>query len=316
MLRPLTRLTLALDAALLAPSGPTLRAQGTVLGTFRWQLQPFCNVVTVNLIQQGTVFTMDGVDDQCGAAQRAPIVGLATPNPDGSITVGLTIVTAPGGRAVQVAARLSLPSVNGTWSDSAGNGGVFAFNASSGGSPRPSPSLPGSAIAPGTITSTQLAAAIFAGSGGATTVARSDHLHDDRYYTKAQDDAAAPVVIEGPGVFTPMTLTVQYDHAVIAETVVTPTAGHLLISKFIRRAFTCAAGGAFFFVTIDGVPVRSTAAYVSPPQADFAGFLSGATVGVIAAGSHTISVASQCVSGPYTQSGGVSLTHSSIVVLP
>ena len=48
------------------------------LGTFTWQLQPFCNVVTVNLTQQGAVCTMDGFDDQCGAAQHAPFVGLAT----------------------------------------------------------------------------------------------------------------------------------------------------------------------------------------------------------------------------------------------
>ena len=62
MLRPLTRLTLALCGALLALPGSPLRAQGTVLGTFRWQLQPFCNIVTVNLIQQGAVFTLTDLD--------------------------------------------------------------------------------------------------------------------------------------------------------------------------------------------------------------------------------------------------------------
>jgi len=243
-------------------------------------------------------------------------VGLATPNADGSIAVGLNIVTAPGGRGVQVAARFSLPSASGTWSDSAGNSGTFAFGASTGGSPRPAPTMPGSAIAPGTITSAQLSAAIFAGSGGATKAARSDHLHDDRYYTKAQTDAAAAVVVEGPGVFTPATLTVQYDHSAMAEMVVTPKAGHVLISKFIRRGFTCASGGYFFFLTIDGVPVRSSAAYVPGTVSEFAGFLSGATVGVVAAGSHTISVGSQCVSGAYTSARGHGVSTSSVVVLP
>jgi len=109
-------------------------AEAQPLGTFTWQLQPFCNVVTVNLTQQGAVYTMDGFDDQCGAPQRAALVGLATPNGDGSIQVGLNLVTAPGGRGVQVAARFTLPSASGTWSDSAGNAGTFAFGASTGGS--------------------------------------------------------------------------------------------------------------------------------------------------------------------------------------
>ncbi len=116
------------------------------LGTFTWQLQPFCNVVTVNLTQQGAVYTMDGFDDQCGAAQRAALVGLATPNADGSVQVGLNLVTAPSGRGVQVAARFTLPSASGTWSDSAGNAGTFAFGASTGGSPRPAPAAGGSTI--------------------------------------------------------------------------------------------------------------------------------------------------------------------------
>ena len=32
-------------------------AEAQSLGTFRWQLQPFCNVVTVNVTQQGAVYT-------------------------------------------------------------------------------------------------------------------------------------------------------------------------------------------------------------------------------------------------------------------
>ncbi len=112
------------------------------IGTFRWQLQPFCNVVTVNVTQQGAVYTMDGYDDQCGAARRAPIVGLGTPNPDGTIGLGWNIVTTPGGRGVQVDARITLPSASGSWSDSAGNAGTLALGASTGGSARPLPSSP------------------------------------------------------------------------------------------------------------------------------------------------------------------------------
>ena len=116
------------------------------LGTFRWQLQPFCNVVTVNVVQQGAVYTLDGYDDQCGAAQRAPLVGLATPNPDGTIGLGLNVVTVPGGRGVQIDARITLAALSGPWSDSAGNSGTFAFGASTSGSPRPPPATGGSPI--------------------------------------------------------------------------------------------------------------------------------------------------------------------------
>jgi hypothetical protein len=120
--------------ALLIPSA--VGAQS--LGTFRWQLQPFCNAVVANVVQQGAIFTLDGYDDMCGAAQRAPLVGLATLNTDGTVAIGLTIVTSAG-RGVQVGARISVPTLAGSWSDSAGNSGTFAFGASTGGSPRPAP---------------------------------------------------------------------------------------------------------------------------------------------------------------------------------
>lgn len=134
-------------AALVAIGASMVAAdlQAQSLGTFRWQLQPFCNVVTVNVIQQGAVYTMDGYDDQCGASQRAPLVGSATPNPDGSIGLGLSVVTVPGGRAVHIDARVSLTTLGGPWSDSAGNTGTFAFGAGTGGNPRP-PVTGGSAI--------------------------------------------------------------------------------------------------------------------------------------------------------------------------
>ena len=32
-------------------------AQAQTLGSFSWQLQPFCNVVTVTVTQAGTVYT-------------------------------------------------------------------------------------------------------------------------------------------------------------------------------------------------------------------------------------------------------------------
>ena len=69
--------------------------------------------------------------------------------------------------------------------------------------------------------------------------------------------------------------------------------------------------------TMDGYDDQCvSAAFVPGSVLEFAGFLSGATVDVVAAGSHRISVGSQCVSGTYTQVGGCSVGVYSVVVLP
>jgi hypothetical protein len=119
-------------------------------------MQPYCNIVTVNVAQQGGLYTLDGTDDRCGAAQSASAVGLAFLNPNGTVGFGLSIVL-PGGTPVHVEATINLPSLNGTWRDSAGNSGSFIFTpgTGSGGVPR---SVPASGVAPASITSAEIAA--------------------------------------------------------------------------------------------------------------------------------------------------------------
>ena len=112
------------------------------VGTLRWQLLPFCNVITVAITQNGAVYRLEGTDDQCGGgADAASVTGTAFPNADGTIGFGLNIVTAPGGRPVHVDAEISLGTFSGTWRDSAGATGAFVFTpgASSGGNARPLP---------------------------------------------------------------------------------------------------------------------------------------------------------------------------------
>ncbi len=120
----------------------TATAGAQPLGSFSWQLQPHCNRVTVTVTQNGGIYTLDGTDDQCGAAQTAPLVGVAAPNPDGTIGFGLNIVS-PSGQPTPVQARISIATLSGTWSDNAGNSGAFAFGANAGGSPRPLPAAAG-----------------------------------------------------------------------------------------------------------------------------------------------------------------------------
>lgn len=150
----MTRRTLG--GALLCAVAAHAPAAAQSLGTFSWQLQPYCNVITVSVAQQGAGYTVDGYDDQCGAPQRAPLVGLATPNPDGTIGLGLHVVTMPSGRGLDIAARITLATLGGPWSDSAGNAGTFAFGAATGGSPRPLPTIPAAMIAPGAVGAGQI----------------------------------------------------------------------------------------------------------------------------------------------------------------
>lgn len=123
-------------------------------GTFRWHLQPFCNIVELSVTQtsvtattaMGATYLLDGFDDQCGTA-RASVVGTAFFNADGSIGIGLTTVLSPGAQTVHVDARISLSTLSGTWRDNAGNSGAFVYLPGTlpgtGGAMRPVPSTVG-----------------------------------------------------------------------------------------------------------------------------------------------------------------------------
>jgi hypothetical protein len=121
-------------AASLLPAGA---ADAQPLGTFRWQLHPYCNVLTLTVVQIGDRFTLDGTDDRCGAPDRGSATGLAFLGPNGSVGFGLTLVT-PDARSVHVSAAISAVTLNGTWSDSLGQQGTYVFSpAAPAGPPRP-----------------------------------------------------------------------------------------------------------------------------------------------------------------------------------
>lgn len=133
----------AVAALILALAVP---ASAQTIGTFRWQLQPYCNVITVAVTQVGTVYTLAGADDQCAAGPQAPANGTAVLNADSSVGIGLNIVATPGGAPVHVAASVSLATFSGSWQDSLGGSGTFAFSPAggNGGNPRPAagPAIP------------------------------------------------------------------------------------------------------------------------------------------------------------------------------
>lgn len=130
-------------------------ASGQVLGTYSWQMQPYCNVVTLTLTSAPAGFTLDGVDNQCGATNQASAVGVASFNASGNVTLNFSIVTAPAGKPVHVSAVVSPANGGGTWTDSVGNTGTFAFFAQTPGLPaRP---LPASGLTAASVTHVELA---------------------------------------------------------------------------------------------------------------------------------------------------------------
>jgi hypothetical protein len=132
-------------ASVMALAAP---AAAQPLGTFRWQTQPYCNLITLSVAQAGGVYTLDGFDDQCGAGRRATVTGTAVPNPDGTIALGLNVVTAPDAAPVHIAVPLDMSTLQGAWRDSAAHGGSFVLapNGGNGGSPRPTAGVGATAI--------------------------------------------------------------------------------------------------------------------------------------------------------------------------
>ncbi|MGE0359902.1 MAG: hypothetical protein AB7H93_06375 [Vicinamibacterales bacterium] len=169
-----TQTTAVTVMALMALTAP---ASAQVIGTFSWQTQPYCNAVIVTVVQQGGLFHLTGRDNLCGAG-TAPITGTAVAV-GGNVALGFTIAL-PSGLATHISATISLAALSGTWSDGDGHTGAFVFAGAAGGSPRPAPA------AATAITVNQFATSIYAGSGVAQTVARSDHLHDERYLEQGQ----------------------------------------------------------------------------------------------------------------------------------
>lgn len=97
------------------------------IGVFRWQTHPFCNVLTLAISLTGAGYRLEGTDDQCGAPTQASVIGMASPNADGSIGVGLTIVS-PGAAVLHLDATVVLSAgFNGTWHDTVGRSGQWLF---------------------------------------------------------------------------------------------------------------------------------------------------------------------------------------------
>jgi hypothetical protein len=107
----------------------TTPAYAQTIGTFRWQLQPYGAVVNLTVTQRGGVYELIGYEEVCaGLLRRLPVTGAAVPQPDGRIMFGFTTIN-EFGRGLHTRAVIDFPSLNGFYSDNAGNTSQpFAFN--------------------------------------------------------------------------------------------------------------------------------------------------------------------------------------------
>ena len=114
------------------------------LGTFRWQLQPYGSVLEISVTQQGGIFLLDGIELQCGGNASLPVNGVAVPQENGSVILGLTTINEQG-RGLHTRATINTQNFNGFWSDNAGNSNqTFLFNpgVTCPGGPRTGPNSP------------------------------------------------------------------------------------------------------------------------------------------------------------------------------
>lgn len=137
-------------------------ASAQTIGTFQFALQPYCNQVSMTITQEGSTYRLAGWDDACGANERHPLRGVITGNADGTLHFAFT-VTRPNGVSVETSVRnFNIGSLNGNWTDSAGNSGTFPLAGAPGGSgarPGPTSTVPTNSVTTVNIVDGSIAAA-------------------------------------------------------------------------------------------------------------------------------------------------------------
>ena len=128
----------ALGLAVLMATVAATPAAAQSLGTFRWQTQPFCNVLSLNVTVSAAAYRLEGTDDQCGGAPAAAI-DMAYPKPGGTIGVGLTVIFSSAVALHIDGTIIPGAGFSGSWSDSVGRAGTLLLTsgAGSGGPVRP-----------------------------------------------------------------------------------------------------------------------------------------------------------------------------------
>jgi len=108
-----------------------LPAQAGNVGKFAWQLEPFCDVIVLQVSQESGVFAVHGLDrgDAPPVCPDGPFVfsahGAANPGPGGVIILGFNVIFP--GVAPHFHAELNPTSLSGPWIDDFGFTGNLKF---------------------------------------------------------------------------------------------------------------------------------------------------------------------------------------------
>lgn len=96
-------------------------AQAQVLGTFQWQLQPYGSVLHLTITQVGSLYRLEGFESQCGGNASLPATGIAVPQANGDLLLGVTTINERG-RGLHTRALISAGlGFSGFYTDNAGN---------------------------------------------------------------------------------------------------------------------------------------------------------------------------------------------------
>lgn len=114
-------------------------------------------MLNLNVTQQGSIYLLNGFEAQCGGNPNLPAWGVAVPQPNGSVILGITTILAQG-NGLHTRATINLADFSGGWIDNASQSGLFIFNpgAINDGGPRITPLEPDQPAVPDAATTSTL----------------------------------------------------------------------------------------------------------------------------------------------------------------
>lgn len=98
-----------------------LPADAQTLGTFQWQVQPYGSVLHLTITQVGNLYRLEGFESQCGGNATLPVTGLAVPQANGDLILGVTTINERGKGLHTRATITAGQGFSGFYSDNAGN---------------------------------------------------------------------------------------------------------------------------------------------------------------------------------------------------
>lgn len=103
-------------------------ASAQTIGPFRWQILPLGSVLNLTFTPQGNLYLISGFEEQCGGNLSLPVSGVAVPQANGQIFLGMTSINETGS-GLHTRAYITPTNLNGTWADNTGYyNQIFKFN--------------------------------------------------------------------------------------------------------------------------------------------------------------------------------------------